>query len=330
MMVIGLSSYFSYIVQMRGEIFVNLKQAQYIRTIAECGSITAAAKKLFISQPSLSQMLHQIELEIGLPLFDRSVSPCRPTFAGEKYLQAAERMLAVNEELENQLREIRHDHSGRLRLGISVTRAMQVMPLVLPFFTAKYPHVKLELTESGSGTLEELLQTGQIDLALAALESTSMGFSYELIEKETLGILAGKDSHIARNYPASTPVSLEAAANDSFVYLTKSHSSRIAQDKLFHRCSFSPSILLETNSLEVGRRVTVETGACMILPNIYVDDYVQQRKGQFFPLKDYENHRHFYACCRKNEFIPQYTKDFIRITTRVLALQQGRDMECLR
>ena len=140
-------------------------------------------------------------------------------------------MLAVNEELENQLREIRHDHSGRLRLGISVTRAMQVMPLVLPFFTAKYPHVKLELTESGSGTLEELLQTGQIDLALAALESTSMGFSYELIEKETMGILAGTDSHIARTYPAGTPVSLE------------------------------------TNSLEVGRRVTVETGACMILPN---------------------------------------------------------------
>ncbi len=203
-------------------------------------------------------------------------------------------MLAVNEELENQIREIRHDHSGRLHLGISVTRAMQVMPLVLPFFTAKYPHVKLELTESGSGTLEELLQTGQIDLALAALESTSMGFSYELIEKETMGILAGKDSHIARTHPAGTPVSLE------------------------------------TNSLEVGRRVTVETGACMILPNIYVDDYVQQRKGQFFPLEDYENHRHFYACCRKNEFIPQYTKDFIQITTRVLALQQGCDMEYLR
>ena len=63
---------------------MNLKQAQYIKTIAECGSVTAAAKKLFVSQPSLSQMLRQVEQEIGLPLFDRSVSPLRPTYAGEK------------------------------------------------------------------------------------------------------------------------------------------------------------------------------------------------------------------------------------------------------
>ena len=47
---------------------MNLKQAQYVKTIAECGSITAAAKKLFVSQPSLSQMLRQIEQEIGLPI----------------------------------------------------------------------------------------------------------------------------------------------------------------------------------------------------------------------------------------------------------------------
>ena len=42
---------------------MNLKQAQYVKTIAECGSITAAAKKLFVSQPSLSQMLRQLEQE---------------------------------------------------------------------------------------------------------------------------------------------------------------------------------------------------------------------------------------------------------------------------
>ena len=53
---------------------MNLKQAQYVKTIAECGSITAAAKKLFVSQPSLSQMLRQLEQETGLPIFDRSIS----------------------------------------------------------------------------------------------------------------------------------------------------------------------------------------------------------------------------------------------------------------
>lgn len=304
---------------------MNLKQAQYVKTIAECGSITAAAKKLFVSQPSLSQMLRQLEQETGLPIFDRSTSPMQLTYAGEKYLHAAERMIAANMELESQLREIRQEHSGRLRLGISVTRAMQVMPLVLPIFLQQYPNVTLQLTESGSANLEELLRSGNIDLALAALESTSPSLAYELIEKETIGILAGRDTAVAKQYVSGTPLSLDAVRRENFVYLTKSHSARITQDKLFRRCGMSPNVLLETDALEVGRRVALEAGACMILPNIYIDDYCRQRRGEFFPLKDYENHRHFYACYRKDEFVPRYVRDFIQITVRVLAQQREQD-----
>ena len=304
---------------------MNLKQAHYFKTIAECGSITAAAKHLFVSQPSLSQMLRQIEDEIGLSLFDRSVSPMRLTFAGEKYLRAAERMLAANAELEAQLREIRQENTGRLRLGISVTRAMQVMPLVLPVFTAQYPNVALELTEAGSAKQEELLRGGAIDLALAALESTGANLAHELIAKENIGILAGKEAGIAKRNLSGTPLTVDAAKGDSFVYLTKGHSARVIQDKLFRKSGFAPHVLLETDSLEVGRRVAVEAGACMILSDIYVDDYVRQRRGEFFPLKDYENHRHFYACYRKDEYVPKYTRDFIRITTRALAVQRERD-----
>lgn len=300
---------------------MNLKQAQYVKTIAECGSITAASKKLFVSQPALSQMLRQIEGEIRLPIFDRSTFPLRLTYAGEKYLRAADRMLAANAELESQLREIRQEYAGRLRLGISMTRAMQVLPLVIPMFINRYSGVTLEIREGGSARLEQLLQAGDIDLALAALESTSPNMTYELIERETIGILAGADAAISKRMASGTPIALEDARGDSFISLTQVHSSRITQDKLFRRDSFSPHILLETDSLEVGRRVALEAGACMILPNIYIDDYVRQKRGKFFPFKDYENHRHFYACCRKDETIPKYTRDFIEITASVLASQ---------
>ena len=301
---------------------MNLKQAQYVKTIAECGSITAAAKKLFVSQPSLSQMLRQLEQETGLPIFDRSTAPLRLTYAGEKYLHAAERMLAANAELESQLREIRQEHAGRLRLGISVTRAMQVMPLVLPVFRHQYPNVTLELTERGSANLEEQLRAGNIDLALAAMESTSPSLAYELIEKETIGILAGRDSTVARQYASGTALPLEAVRYENFVCLTKGHSSRIIQDKLFRRLGMTPNVILETDALEVGRRVALEAGCCMILPSIYIDEYCRQRRGEFFPLKDYENHRHFYACYRKDEFVPRYIRDFIAITTQALEKQQ--------
>ena len=306
---------------------MNLKQAQYVKTIAECGSITAAAKKLFVSQPSLSQMLRQLEQETGLPIFDRSTSPMRLTYAGEKYLHAAERILAANAELDSQLREIRHEHAGRLRLGISVTRAMQVMPLVMPIFQQQYPNVSLQLTESGSANLEELLRGGSIDLAFAALESTSPSLAYELLEKETIGVLAGRDAAITRRNPNGTALPLEAFCRECFVSLTKGHSSRITQDKLFRKYGLTPSILLETDALEVGRRVALEAGACMLLPSIYIDGYCYQRKGCFYPLADYENHRHFYACYRKDEFVPQYARDFIQITASALARHEAQRMD---
>ena len=304
---------------------MNLKQAHYVRTIAQCGSITAAAKKLYVSQPSLSQMLRQIEDDIGLPIFDRSVSPFRITYAGEKYLEAAETILSANAQLENQLREIRNDHSGRLRLGISVTRAMQVLPLVLPIFSQRYPDVILELTERGSAGLEELLLKGEIDLALAAITTDSATMAYELIEQETIGILAGKDCAISRRIPSGTPISIQEAKDEAFVSLSPSHSARVVQDRLFHKNNLKPKILLETNALEVGRRVALDAGVCMVLPNIYIDDYVRAKRGSFYPVADYENHRHFYACYRKDEFLPRYARDFIAITTRMLDRERERE-----
>ena len=298
---------------------MNLKQARYFKTIARYGTITAAARYLYISQPSLSQTLRQIEDEAGVPLFDRSTSPFRLTYAGEKYLKAAETMLEVDERLSAEMENIRHENGGRLRLGISVTRAMQVLPDVLPIFIREYPHVTVDLTESASANLEELLQKGKIDLALAATEPAEEdNIAYELIEKETIGILAGKDSVIARHVPSGTPVSLKDVEKERFVRLDTSHSSRIIQDRLFRKHNFQPDILLESGMLEVGRRVALKSGACMLLPDVYADSFVFQSGGAFYPLADYENRRHFYACYRRGEMVKPYTRAFIMITTAIL------------
>lgn len=297
---------------------MNMKQALYFKTIAQYGTITAAAKQLYISQPSLSQTLRQIEDEVGTPLFDRSTSPFHLTYAGERYLKAVEAMLDIETRLKEEIESIRRDDGGRLRLGISVTRAMQVLPDVIPIFTKAYPNVTIELTEAASASLEGLLQKGQIDLALAALEANEANIAYELIEKESIGILAGKGSQLAQLVPSGTPISLEMVEKEAFVSLDTSHSSRIIQDRLFRRYNIRPKILLETSSLEVARRVALKSGACMVLPDVYADEFVFNSGGAFYPLKDYENHRHFYACYRNDENTKKYIRDFVSITTSVL------------
>ena len=307
-------------VKKRGE-NMNLKQANYIRTVVQEGSVTAAAKKLYVSQPSLSQTIRQAEEEYGVALFNRNVSPLRLTYAGERYLEAANVMLSANDRLENEMREIRQENSGVLRLGMSVQRAMQVLPLALPWFLMQFPHVSLELTEEGSTTLEELLELGRIDLALAAIESVGKHLNYTLIERETVGILAGKNSELASRLPAGTPITLDQVPTDSFVTLREGHSIRLVQDKLFRQYGIKPRVLLETDSVEIAKRVAISTGGCMLCTNNRVDDHAR-RQGAFYPLRDYDNQRHFYACSRKNEQLPRYAEGFIRIVKRVLAENQ--------
>ena len=298
---------------------MNMKQALYFKTIAKYGTITAAAKQLYISQPSLSQTLRQIEDEVGTPLFDRSTSPFHLTYAGERYLKAVEAMLEIDARLKAEIESIRHENGGRLRLGISVTRAMQVLPDVIPIFSKEYPNVALELTETASANLEGLLQKGEVDLALSATEPSEVNITYELIEKESIGILAGRDSQIVSRIPTGTPITLKDVERESFVSLDTSHSSRIIQDRLFRRYSFHPRVLLETSSLEVARRVALKSGACMVLPDVYADSFVFAAGGGFYPLADYDNHRHFYACYRNGENVKKYVRDFIAIASAVLA-----------
>ena len=285
---------------------MNERQALYISTIAQEGGILAAAKKLHISQPSLSQMLKQVETELGVQLFDRSSQPLRLTCAGERYLHAAAVILNANETLAAELREIRQEERGRLRLGISMQRGAQLLPRVLPEFFAAWPYVELELMEAGSTNLEALLGENRIDLALASTAPSDASFDYELLQHETFGILAGGDSELARTLPSGTPIKLPRVENAPFIVLKRGHNSRTIQDAVFLAQGLCPHVLLETDSMETAVRVTLESECCMLCADWHADG-----RGHFYPLKDYRSGRHFYAVTRRGQSSARYTRDLV-------------------
>lgn len=82
---------------------MNLKKLKYIVTIAELRSISKAANELFISQPSLSSILSNLEKELGVTLFNRSTSPLSLTYAGEKYVETANKILSLENNLKKRV-----------------------------------------------------------------------------------------------------------------------------------------------------------------------------------------------------------------------------------
>ena len=161
---------------------MNLKHAQYVLTVLRTGSMTEAAKQLYISQPSLSQTIRQAEEQLGMPIFNRDTAPLSLTYAGQMYVKAAREVMSIDTNLLNEIEEIKKESHGRMRLGFSVQRGMQLLPLVIPEFTQKYPYVRIELHEHGSDVLEQLLIEGVCDLALITTSPKRRELHYELLE----------------------------------------------------------------------------------------------------------------------------------------------------
>ena len=128
---------------------MNEKHMQYILAVLREGSVTAAAKKLYISQPSLSQAIKAAEASLGAPIFDRTTDPMTLTPAGQLYVEAARQISAINRNLSGQIEELKHEDFGTLRFGIPVQRSMELLPLLYSRFSEQFPHVTLGAFRAG-------------------------------------------------------------------------------------------------------------------------------------------------------------------------------------
>ena len=300
---------------------MNIKHIQYVLTVLREGSITGASKKLYVSQPALSQTIKQIEQDLGASIFDRTTDPISLTFAGQKYVEAAQQMLDIDRNLRAQIAELKNEVHGRLRVGISVQRGLQLLPHVIPEFSKLYPFVKVELIEHGSDTLERMTAEGHCDIALVATSEKPNKLNYVLIENEQVVLMAARSTHLAHRFEAGTPIEITEAQHERFVSMRSGHSVRLVQDRLFDRYNIKPSILMETSNMEAGKNVAARANAVMLIPQVYVDGSLDlQLRVQCHPVLNTQHERHFYLCYRKGMYLTRYMEDFARIVCEKLTV----------
>ncbi|MGI6738786.1 MAG: LysR family transcriptional regulator [Christensenellales bacterium] len=300
---------------------MNLRYIECVQTVLSSGSISSAARSMYVSQSAVSQMIQRIEKELGAFIFNRETDPISLTFAGEKYLDAAREILAINARLQNEIYEISSELRGRLRLGISLQRGMQLLPLIIPEFIKRYPHVQIELTEKGSSLLEKALHDGDCDIALITTEPKYRDISYTLLENEEVMLIAGNNSSFANCHKNGDEISIQSVADETFVSLQHGHSVRVVQDDLFRKNNIQPKILLETDSLEGAKNIASSGAALMLCPNVYLKHPQHFRDSiKYFHIRDLEYRRHFYFCHRKDMELNRFMDDFFSIVKEKISL----------
>ncbi len=300
---------------------MNPKHIQYVLTVHREGSITAASKKLYVSQPALSQTIKQIEQDLGAPIFDRSTDPISLTYAGQMYVEAAQQMLMLDRNLRAQISELKDQVHGHIRIGISAQRGLQLLPQVIPEYSRMYPFIKIELVEHGSDTLERMTSEGQCDIALVATNEKPNKLTYVLIENEQVVLMAARSTQLAHRFADGEPLAITEAAGERFVSMHAGHSVRLVQDRLFAQHHINPSILMETSNMEAGKNVAARSNAVMLIPHVYVANSLDLHyRVQCHPLLNNDYQRHFYLCYRKGLYLPKYMEDFVRIVCNKLGV----------
>ena len=146
-------------------IFVNFQHLKYFLMVAEELNITRAAERLYISQQSLSNHIGNLERELDVKLFTRSPK-LSLTYAGGLLVDTATQILDLHSQYLSKVSDINKQYLGVLRVGISHTCGLALLPDILPKFRAEFPQVDFSLYEGNSNQLEDELSHGRVDLVI--------------------------------------------------------------------------------------------------------------------------------------------------------------------
>lgn len=247
---------------------MNSRHARLILTIIREGSFTAAAKTLHITQPTLSQTVRQIESQLGEQLFVRSHASIQLTPAGELYVTAARRIIQTETQLQEALNMLHGRAEGTLRIGMMNHRSAELLPQVMPGFLSAYPGIRLELREMPASDLEQLLLSGELDIALLSSENHHNKLEYRQIASEEVVLLAGKKSALAQRIPSGTTIGLIEARNERFVLPLPAHAHRRYFDELLASCAVSPNACVICDSVDAAMRICASGDLVMLCPFI--------------------------------------------------------------
>lgn len=257
-----------------------LKEQLYVTTLCDEGTITAAAEKLYITQPALSIFITKLEKQIGKPLFERRGGILVPTYLGEKYLEAAREMLRLQDQYNLAQSLIVKDSSGRMRIGIQTRRSPEIIPMIISRFSENYPNIDLCFEESNTNVLEKLLDTNKIDLMISSVARFKEDLHYVEAYDERLLITLPAGHHALRedltNLSKYPFVNLKDVAGERFILPHHGQSLREDIDIILAQQKIVPKVIQEIRSLEtITKLVAMKLGIGFIresyIKNLHVE-----------------------------------------------------------
>lgn len=293
---------------------MTIRHLRIFAAVYECGSTTAAAKKLFISQPSVSFAIAELENYYGQKLFDRISNRLAITEAGKLLLQYSETLLTTFDEIETGMRN--WENAGILRVGTSITIGNCLLPKLVNVFKESHPDIKIQATISNSQQIEEYILNNEIDLGL--IEGTVHGqfITSRSFMKDSLVFIC-HPSHVWANRTIS-PFLL---SNSNFLLRESGSGGRKIFDGILQSLGIEVNVLWQSISTHAIIRAVEDNIGLSILPLRLVEDSIGKGRLAIFTVENISLKRDFYIIHHQNKFFSNTAKEFIKLCDSLYKIQ---------
>lgn len=297
-------------------------QQEYFVTIAEECSLTKAAQKLFVSQPSLSQFLSKLESSINAQIFYRkSNNSLSLTEVGKLYYDSSRQVLLIHNEFIKKLSDLKDITSNKMTYGISSDRGLgaSFLSKILVELIQKYPDLCIETKQATASKLAELAINCELDFAFSAFEKKNSRLEYiELPLFEITAVMSFDHplAYLGTFTPAldlpHTP--LEYFQNEKFIMLKPDTILRNVLDTYCSSVDFITDIRIETQNIATAFNMVTNSSYVTLCPY----NLTPNLKGKFSyigldpPL--YYNVGVYY---NKSNYHTSVMKDFIKVAKRL-------------
>ena len=292
---------------------MTLRHLQIFKTVCDRMSVTGAAEALNMTQPAVSIAVRELEGFYGVRLFDRSVTPLRLTYAGERYLAYTRRILMQVGDLEREMRDISRNQRGRIRLGFPGERMICMLPVLLPAFQEKYPGIRIE-TENGSAEqLVRALREGDVDFVFLPMWEKHRGISHQKIAEEELILVARKGylPEDALTNPEKRIFNRERLGDFPLLTLHRGHALRSRIDLLMKELGIQPDIFLESHSNMLSCRLAAQGSGVALVPEISLRMLAEDGKTEWYHLGETPVTWDVNILWREDAYLGEAEKDLI-------------------
>jgi DNA-binding transcriptional LysR family regulator len=271
---------------------MTFRQLESFLAVAREGSFTRAAARIHLSQPTLSEHIHELEREMGAKLFDRAGRRVSLTDAGRAFAPHAAHIVAAVGDARQAVSELDGLAHGTLLVGASTTPGIYVLPRVVAAFQARHPGVTLTLTIANSRVIEERVRADELDVGVVGGHVLGPGercVAAGLVDE--LVLIAAPRHPWARQ----APIRARQLADQRLIIREPGSATRHVMERALQQADIAPGRTLELNHTEAIKQSVMAGLGVAFVSEQAVRGEVRARQLAIVPVRGLRIRRHFHV-----------------------------------